>query len=120
MDEQAVVGAELRDGSGETHERRVGVAHEARQDAEARSRADRLDLQREAVGANPWAQIAEMGEQKRHRAEIFVRGVVGYPGTGAPASVRPRGGVRLDEARRAVDRGSDAAQIGPDEVSPGR
>src|SRR5262245_53667344 len=109
MDQQAVIGAELRDGSGETYERRVGVAHEARQDAEPRSRADRLDLQREAVGTNPRAQIAEMREQKRRRAEVLVRRVVSHPGASAPSSVRPRGGVRLDEARRAVDRGSDGA-----------
>src|SRR5437899_5042978 len=47
MDEQPVVGAELRDGCREPDERRGGVADEAGQDAEAGPRPDRLDLQRE-------------------------------------------------------------------------
>ena len=47
MDEEPVVGAQFGDGRGEPHESRVGVADEARQDAEAGARADRFDLERE-------------------------------------------------------------------------
>src|SRR5262249_22154385 len=91
-------------------------ADEAGQDAEPRARADGFELEREAIGAYPRAALAEVSHQEGHRAEVLVRRVVRHPRARAPASLGPRGRLRRDQARGAVDRGLDRPQTDAKEV----
>ena len=116
MDEQPVGVTELGQRRREPHERRVRVADEARQDAEPGAGADGFELQRDPRGAHARATLAEVSHQEGHRAEILVRRVVRHPRARAPARLGPCRRLRLDQARRAVDRRLDRPETDANEV----